>query len=59
MKKIDARKLSADAQQQLRYQVIRLKNKIEPVKKLVRSQVFIVQLVPSGGVCTRAVVKNR
>ena len=36
MKKNDARKLSTDAQQQIRYQVIRLKKQGRTVKKSAR-----------------------
>ena len=49
MEKIDARKLSTEAQQQIRNQATRLKRPEGPTKKFLKSQGFM-KLPPANGI---------
>ena len=58
MEKIDARKLSTDAQQQLRYQVIRLRKQGRNITKSVPLPVLAVPPAAHGGPFTKTAAKK-
>jgi hypothetical protein len=58
MEKYDARKLSTDAQQKIRYQVIRLKKKVTNDLQSVKLPESTLELFLNGALCIKLVGKK-